>query len=131
MADQKQVQLLRSDVDAWNRWKVENPSATPELAGADLSRVDLMLANLSGADLSGANLVLANLKGADLSGANLKGANLVGARMIGVDLERADLSGADLRTAEDLTPEQLSESFGDNRTQLPAGLKHPTKWSAS
>jgi uncharacterized protein YjbI with pentapeptide repeats len=61
----------------------------------------------------------------------LKEANLVGARMIGVDLERADLSGADLRTAEDLTPEQLSESFGDNRTQLPAGLKHPTKWSAS
>jgi Pentapeptide repeats (8 copies) len=128
MADHKQVELLRRDVDDWNRWKVENPSAPVDLTGADLGRTDLLLANLSGADLSGANLVLANLKGADLSGANLRGANLVGARMIGVDLERADLCGADLRTAEDLTQEQLTESVGDKDTQLPEGLKHPAGW---
>ncbi len=129
MADQKHVELLRHDVDAWNRWKVENPSAPVNLSGADLSRADLLLANLSGADLSGASLVLANLKGADLSGADLRGANLVGARMIGVDLERANLCGADLRTAEDLTQEQLAESLGDQSTQLPEGLKHPVAWS--
>jgi uncharacterized protein YjbI with pentapeptide repeats len=131
MADQKQVALLRGDVDAWNRWKVENPSAIVDLSGADLSRTDLLLANLSGADLSAANLVLANLNGADLSGANLRGANLVGARMIGVDLERADLCGADLRTAEDLTQEQLAESFGDKSTRLPEGLHHPARWSVN
>lgn len=131
MADRKQVELLRRDVDAWNRWRVENPNATVDLSRADLSRTDMLLANLSGADLSGANLVLANLKGADLSGANLRKANLVGARMIGVDLERADLRGADLRTAEDLTPEQLAESFGDKNTQLPEGLNHPASWSAN
>jgi uncharacterized protein YjbI with pentapeptide repeats len=130
MADRKLVELLRQDVDAWNRWKVENPQATVDLSGADLSRMDLLLANLSGADLSGANLVLANLKGTDLSGANLRGANLVGARMIGVDLEGADLCGADLRTAEDLTQEQLIESRGDKNTQLPEGLNHPTGWSS-
>jgi len=130
MADQKQVELLRRDVDAWNRWRVENPSAPVDLSGADLSRADLLLGNLSGAALAGANLVLANLKGADLSGADLRRANLVGARMIGVDLERTDLRGADLRTAEDLTQEQLAESFGDKDTQLPEGLKHPAGWSA-
>lgn len=130
MADLKQVAMLRKDVDAWNRWKMDNPSAAVDLSKADLSRTDLLLANLSGADLSGANLVMANLKGADLSGANLRGANLVGARMIGVDLERANLAGADLRTAEDLTQEQLAESFGDKHTQLPVGLKAPAAWSA-
>jgi uncharacterized protein YjbI with pentapeptide repeats len=131
MPDQKLVELLRNDVDAWNRWKVENPRAIADLAGADLSRIELLVANLSGADLSGANLVMTNLNGADLSGANLRRANLVGARMIGVDLERTDLRGADLRTAEDLTQEQLAESLGDENTQLPEGLKRPAKWSAN
>jgi uncharacterized protein YjbI with pentapeptide repeats len=130
MADPKLVKLIRSDVDAWNRWKADNPGVTADFAGADLSRIELMVANLSGADLSRANLVMSNLNGADLSGANLKRANLVGARLIGVDLERTDLSGADLRTAEDLTQEQLTESLGDENTQLPEGLKRPAKWDS-
>jgi uncharacterized protein YjbI with pentapeptide repeats len=130
MADPKLVKMLRRDVDGWNRWKVENPRVMANLAGADLSHCDLLVANLSGADLRGANLVMANLNGADLSGANLSRANLVGARMIGVDLERTDLRGADLRTAEDLTQEQLAESLGDEKTQLPDGLKRPASWVA-
>jgi uncharacterized protein YjbI with pentapeptide repeats len=129
MADRKQLELLRRDVDAWNRWRVEHPDTPIELAKADISRTDLLVANLSGANLAGANLVMSNLNGADLTGANLRGANLVGARMIGVELERADLSGADLRTAEDLTQEQLTETLGNADTQLPEGLKQPAEWA--
>jgi hypothetical protein len=33
-----------------------------------------------------------------------------------------------LRTAEDLTPEQLEETIGDEATQLPDGTSHPPRW---
>jgi uncharacterized protein YjbI with pentapeptide repeats len=49
------------------------------LAGADLSRLDLSGLNLRGADLIRADLSEANLSGADLSEANLSRANLTGA----------------------------------------------------
>ncbi len=128
MEREDQLKLLKRDVDIWNQWRAENPQVVPDLAGADLSRVNLTLANLTNADLSSAKLVLANLKGADLRWAKLTKANLVGARLIGVDLQEADLSGADLRTAEDLTQEQLASTTGDDATVLPEGLQRPESW---
>jgi Pentapeptide repeats (8 copies) len=59
--------------------------------------------------LQGADLGLANLEGADLQGANLQ--------------------GADLQEARNLTQEQLDAAEGDDRTQLPAGLTRPARWS--
>ena len=108
MADPLQLRMLRSDVDAWNRWRAENPTARVDLRGCDLTRSDLRLANLRGADL--------------------RNANLVGARMIGVDIADTDLRGADLRTAEDLTPEQMLVTRGDHSTVLPEPLEHPAHW---
>jgi len=126
MANQEHIQLLRADVDEWNRWRSEDPALEPHLAGAELIGADLALADLSRADLRYANLALANLKGADLRGADLRGANLVGARLIGVDLTGADISGANLSTAEDLTLEQFDETIGDESTRLPDGVSPPT-----
>jgi hypothetical protein len=43
-------------------------------------------------------------------------------------LVSANLSGADLRTAEDLTQEQINETRGDANTNLPEGLGRPNSW---
>lgn len=128
MANKDHLDLLKRDVDAWNSWRQANPKIKPDLSGADLSRADLTLANLSGACLNEANLVMANLRGADLRHADLTQANLVGARLLGVDLVQANLSGANLRTAEDLTQQQINHTRGDGHTHLPPGIKHPSTW---
>ncbi len=51
MADEKQLEILKRGVDAWNRWREKNYGLSIDLSGADLRD-----ANLRGADLSGANL---------------------------------------------------------------------------
>lgn len=118
------------DVDAWNRWRTDNPKVTPDLAYAVMRGANLLLANLSRAQLREADLVLANLRGADLRHADLSGANLVGARLTGVDLSHANICGADLSTAEDLTEEQLRETKGDSSTKLPEDMTAPQNWTA-
>src|SRR5215813_10382987 len=128
MADNQHFELLVRDVDAWNRWRADNPKVKPDLAYAVLRGANLPLANLSGAQLHEADLVLANLRGADLRHADLSGANLLGARLMGVDLAHANICGADLSTAEDLTNEQLCETKGDTSTILPDELQPPEKW---
>ena len=130
MADNQHFELLMSDVDAWNRWRADNPKVKPDLAYAVLRCANLPLANLAGAQLREADLVLANLRGADLRHADLSGANLVGARLIGVDLTHANICGADLSTAEDLTEEQLLETKGDIFTKLPEEMHMPQHWAA-
>ena len=65
------IQLLKTDVAAFNAYQHET-----EFAPIDLTHADLTHADLRGADLRGANL-----RGADLRGANLRGANLTGANL--------------------------------------------------
>jgi hypothetical protein len=62
------------------------------------------------------------------NGADLDEATLTGTRLRGANLSRANLSGANLSGAEHLTQEELEEPFGDEHTQLPAGLKLPAHW---
>jgi hypothetical protein len=57
------------------------------------------------------------------NGADLDEATLTGTRLRGANLSRANLSGA-----KHLTQEELEEAFGDEHTQLPAGLKFPAHW---
>jgi hypothetical protein len=129
MADKEHFELLIRNVDAWNRWRADNPKVKPDLTYAVMRGANLPLVNLSWAQLREADLVLANLRGADLRHADLSGANLVGARLMGVDLAHANICGADLSTAEDLTEEQLRETYGDVLTKLPEGLHAPKKWA--
>lgn len=128
MADKDHFELLMRDVDAWNKWRDENPKEKPDLSYAVMRGADLMLANLAGALLCEADLVLANLRGADLRHADLRSANLVAARLMGADLAHANICGADLSTAEDLTEEQLHHTHGDSETKLPEDLHAPENW---
>ena len=66
MKKESLLELLKSDVVAFNEFRRNNPETEINLSHANLS-----YANLSHANLSGANLRDANLLGANLSGANL------------------------------------------------------------
>jgi uncharacterized protein YjbI with pentapeptide repeats len=115
MANKEHLGILRQGVEAWNRWRTENPKVRPDLYHANLERADLSRANLRWAHLRGANLRQAILSEADLYEANLHGANLHGANLSGAllrwarlgegnlavaCLDRADLSGASLVRAD-------------------------------
>jgi len=95
MANDEHVALLKKGVDAWNKWRGENPNIRPDLRGANLRG-----ANLRGADLREANVREANLRQANLRGANLRGANLRQANLRGATLRRANLREAVLREAD-------------------------------
>ena len=104
MANREHLKILKEGVEAWNKWRRENPDIVPDLSGADLSetnlsKANLIRANLSGADLSETNLSQADLMGTNLSVADLRRVSLGGAYLIGVILRKADLRGADLRGA--------------------------------
>jgi uncharacterized protein YjbI with pentapeptide repeats len=93
MADEQCVALLRRSVAEWNRWRAENPQATPDLAGAGLRGLDLSGANLAGTELTGADLRGTILEGSSLAGSELAAANLFKAVLDGADLDGADLRG--------------------------------------
>jgi hypothetical protein len=94
MANPEHLAKLREGVEAWNRWRLQNPKL-----GINLSQADLTEAMLWNANLSGANLNFANLNGASLSNANLERADLFEANLFGSSLEGANLSGAHLSYA--------------------------------
>lgn len=123
MANEQHLNVLNEGVNAWNRWREQNPDIRPNLRRANLANRDLTGADLSNGDLDDAqltsvNLTRANLNRADLHGANLgptplkrgessltltnlTDATLVEARLIGATLVytkfiRADLTGAQL-----------------------------------
>ena len=116
MANPEHLAKLRG-VEAWNRWRKENPKLRPDLIDADLRGADLI-----DADLSGASLRWANLSGADLGGANLREANLREANLIRAYLSGADLSGADLRVAN-LSEANLYEANLRNANLYEANLR--------
>jgi hypothetical protein len=100
MANELHYSILKSGVEAWNKWRAENPDVKhPDLSWVDLSRQNLMWANLEGCDLSWSkmnrvNLVLANLKNADLTGAELKKCNFSNANIENTVFLRAELTGS-------------------------------------
>lgn len=120
MANEKQLEILKQGVEAWNKWqrpelqiktsfftvkvpstgKIYSTFVPADLEKADLNGADLKNINLSKANLGNANLRNANLIGADLSSANLSGADLSGAILSGADLSKANLDGAILNEAD-------------------------------
>lgn len=107
MANEEHVALLRQGVETWNTWRrTYSGKFPPDLAGADLHKMDLdgtdlhevylIDTDLHGGILSGANLRYADLSGANLHGADLNGADLHEASLFGANLSEADLSAASL-----------------------------------
>ena len=90
------------------------------LAGRDLSGLDLTGAKLANCDLSGVDFTGSELIDADFSGAKLIDANLTNAILINADLRGADLSGAILTDAH--------LSFADlRRAKMPRGWRQKTR----
>lgn len=94
MAHEEQLELLKSGVAGWNKWRKEYPGTDVDLIGADLSDANLSGASLSYANLNGADLSWANLSWANLIEAKLSGANLTHARIVSTVFGGTDLSDA-------------------------------------
>jgi len=66
MADQQQLEILKQGVEAWNKWRKDNPGVEVDLSGANLRKKHLELVDFNTAHLEGAKLPFAHLEGADL-----------------------------------------------------------------
>jgi uncharacterized protein YjbI with pentapeptide repeats len=109
MASKEHVALLKQGVEAWNRWRRENPEAHPDLSQAQLTGAHLIEVDLSDTNLFWADLAHANLHKADFTRASLFGANLYGANLHKAVLWDADLSdtGLDCLYARGVAPAAL------------------------
>ncbi len=105
MAIPHHLEVLKQGVAAWNKWRADNVDTEPDLAGSNLSKMDLKDANLSETDLRWADLAWADLGGANLNRADLRRANLSRtifnmANLSEANLSETYLSGADLSEAD-------------------------------
>lgn len=96
MANPEHLKILKQGVKAWNKWRRENPTVTPDLINASLHKANLLEVYLRGANLRGANLSRTRLQRAVLSEANLRQVNLSQANLTEAELWRVILSDADL-----------------------------------
>jgi uncharacterized protein YjbI with pentapeptide repeats len=96
MPNDDHIGQLKKGVTAWNAWRDENPTSSPDLSRANLREADLCGGDLSNSNLSGADLSRADLIGADLREANLNSAALYGANLREAILTEANLSSGDL-----------------------------------
>jgi uncharacterized protein YjbI with pentapeptide repeats len=111
MANPEHLALVRSGVEALNRFAREHEDVALDLEGADLRGLDLRDARLQAARLAGANLAGSDLRNTRLHAADMRGCDLRRADLRGIGLHRADLTGADLRGAR-------FEAFGDGGQQM-------------
>ena len=99
MANPEHLALVRSGVEALNRFAREHEDIALDLEGADLHGLDLHDARLLGARLAGANFEGCDLRNARLNATDMRGCNLRNADLREAGMHRADLTGADLRGA--------------------------------
>ena len=135
MANAGHIDLVRDRLVHWNDWRRKNTKVVPDLAGADLSELNLSGANLARADLSGARLAGTNLSGANLSRAkffraDLSQADLTKANLFKANLSQADLAGANFNGA-DLTGAFLVRANLSGAGLIGACLKGATLGQAS
>jgi uncharacterized protein YjbI with pentapeptide repeats len=65
MANPEHLAKLKEGVEAWNKWRKDNPEIRRDLTEANLMEANLFGANLRRADLAEANLEAANFTGAE------------------------------------------------------------------
>lgn len=89
---------LNEDCENWKSMRADLSDIN--LAGIDLSGINLFDADLDGANLEGTNLRNAVLSYANLSGTNLKDANLINANLSYANLMFSNLCNTDLSYAD-------------------------------
>jgi uncharacterized protein YjbI with pentapeptide repeats len=89
MAKREHLGILMQGVDAWNKWRVENPRTKPNLAGADISALELGGINFQRALLSGAQIKFNHFSGADFCEAHVVEAELIDCEFDGADFSDA------------------------------------------
>lgn len=125
MANEDQLRIIRQGVEAWNKWRKENPDQEIDLSEANLGGVNLggmsfsdellilgrpvsgaeFYSVLQNIEFSGQNILSyviyssTDIRKANLIRANLSKANLIGANLIGAILIEANLSEANLSEA--------------------------------
>ena len=60
MANEEHLAILKQGAEAWNKWRLENPTIRPDFIEANFSRADLRWASLVEADLGEAKLITAD-----------------------------------------------------------------------
>jgi uncharacterized protein YjbI with pentapeptide repeats len=91
-------------------WLCDGSLKNIPLCHAQMQDADLLSADLTNVDLHQAHLEHADLSQANLTGARLSRANLQSANFSQTVLANADLFKADLRSARNLTDEQLAQA---------------------
>ncbi len=109
MANDDHLAILKKGVEAWNKWRAENPYFIP-----DLVEVSFVEANLSKADLSNARLNGAKLAKANLSGANpdAPGGEARGGGRFGIENDGAEHWSISQTEAQYTTPEARRSCAG-------------------
>lgn len=130
MVNSEHLQILEKGTEAWNQWRKDNPTVSPDLQGANLSGKDCCEINLSGANLNQANLSRTFIRWANLSRAKLIGAQLTGTDLSGTNLEHVNLSQANLQGATmrwvDLSFANLTQANLQGATLSGSNLCHST-----
>lgn len=122
MANPEHLKILKQGVEAWNKWREENPEVRPDLSEIKFSETSVFwfLKNVRGAepgslkiDFSNAILEKADFSNAFLPEADFSGANLSEANFFKASLPWANFSKANLFKAEFLGADLLSTNFSD------------------
>ncbi len=82
MANSEHVAILKQGVEAWNKWREENPNVKPDLHGVCHANKSFEKANLTKADLRRTDLRRCKFVGASLMGANFRYAIVDGETLI-------------------------------------------------
>ena len=106
MANPQHLEILNHGVEAWNRWRVDNPTIQPDFSRANLDKIDLERAILNWSDFRKASLNEANFTDAECRHVNFNGAQLSRSKFVRAELKGAWFNGADL-SAADFTGAQL------------------------
>lgn len=118
MRDNEQLKILQKGVNAWNRWRHDNPKQKvnldfADLDGMNLASVDLSDASLIAATLRRTKLTLANLSHVDLTSADLSDAILCQSHLEWAHLAYANLARANLTEADLLATEFVGTSLSE------------------
>ena len=123
MAVDYHITKLKSGIQNWNNWRLDEPDIIPDLSGSNISEI---ISGWKHANSASINLSDTNLGNCDLSHVSFQSADLKAA-----NLECADLKGADLSQVIGVTYVQLEKANGDDTTILPEGIRYPSSWTVT